>query len=102
MFKNRFVLITIVLSILLVTVAVSSPLSSTSEFANLSWPPRPVNVPGTGNSQFPDYFLRHTELRSGFTESIDIASDPAPLDECFDVSLSEVAACREASQSPSP
>ena len=35
-------------------------------------------------------------------ESPDIALDRAPLDECFDVSLGEVAACREASQAPSP
>jgi len=29
-------------------------------------------------------------------------SGRAPLDECFDVSLSEVAACHEASQAPAP
>jgi hypothetical protein len=40
--------------------------------------------------------------RGGAEESTDIALDRAPLDQCFDVSLSEVTACHEASQAPSP
>jgi hypothetical protein len=55
-----------------------------------------------------EYYQKFTETeaqnlqRGRAAESTDIALDRAPLDECFDVSLSEVAACREASQVPSP
>jgi hypothetical protein len=49
-----------------------------------------------------DYFVRHPELRSDLTASVETTSDGAPLDECFDVPVSELTACREASQSPSP
>ena len=45
-----------------------------------------------------DYFLRHPELRSGLAEVVETASDGAPLDECYDVSLSEVTTCRKTSQ----
>ena len=116
MFKNRFVLIVAVLSLLLATLTVSGTISAASK------PARPVIGPAASDSEYADYsqrhpelrvsvvnavdttdyFLRHSELRSGLTASIHIASDQAPLDECFDVSLSEVAACREADQSPSP
>ena len=53
-----------------------------------------VVIPVTGGSAFPDYFQRHPEL---------IASAEHPLfDECFDVSLSELTKCRNASQTPVP
>lgn len=96
MFKNRFVLIVAVLFLLLATLSVSGSISAASK------PARPVIGPAASDSEYADYSQRHPELRSGLTASIHIASDQAPLDECFDVSLSEVAACREADQSPSP
>jgi hypothetical protein len=49
-------------------------------------------IPLTGNAESPDYHQRHSEQPE---------TKISPIDECFDVSLSEVAACREASQSPS-
>lgn len=111
MFTNRFLLIISILSLLLVSLALAGRLSipDTDYFQR-----HPYLRLAVGNSvdttdyffrhpeakslDLTDYFLRHPELRSGLTVSIDIASDHAPLDECFDVSLSEVAACREASQ----
>ena len=48
------------------------------------------------------YYQSHPELRDGLTRTVETASEVAPIDECFDVSLSEVAACREASQAPAP
>jgi hypothetical protein len=55
-------------------------------------------VPATGISESTDYYQRHPELGAGFAVTVDTISDRVPLDECFDVSISEVAACREASQ----
>ena len=49
-----------------------------------------------------EYYQSHPELRGGLTRTVETASEGAPIDECFDVSLSEVAACRAASQAPSP
>ena len=49
-----------------------------------------------------EYYQSHPELRGGLTRTVETASEVTPLDECFDVSLSEVAGCREASQAPSP
>jgi hypothetical protein len=45
-----------------------------------------------------EYYQRHPELRGGLIRAVETASEVAPIDECFDVSLSEVAACREANQ----
>ena len=47
-----------------------------------------------------EYYQSHLELRGGLARTVETASEVAPIDECFDVSLSEVAACREASQAP--
>jgi hypothetical protein len=129
MFKNRSVLIVAVLSLTLVTVAAASPLSSTSESTKATrnsqfldyyqrHPELRVSAENVDTTDYfarhpelgisansvdlTDYFLRHPELRDGLTESVDTASDGASLDECFDVSLSEVAACREANQSSAP
>ena len=42
------------------------------------------------------------DIRASCREvTVDSAESTSPIDECFDVSLSEVAACREESQSPS-
>ena len=49
-----------------------------------------------------EYYQSHPELRGGLTGTVETTSEVAPIDECFDVSLSELAACREASQAPSP
>jgi hypothetical protein len=48
MFKNRFALILAVLSMLLVTLAVSQPFSEPPKTMDLSLPARPVVVPMTG------------------------------------------------------
>ena len=48
MFKNRFILILAVLSMLLVTLAVSRPFSQPPKTVDLSQPPRPVILPVTG------------------------------------------------------
>ena len=48
MFKNRFILILVALSMLLVTLAVSQPFSKPSKTVNLSQPPQPIVVPVTG------------------------------------------------------
>ena len=53
MFKNRFVLILVALSILLVTLAVSQPFSKPPKTVDLSQPPRPVIVPVTGAEHKP-------------------------------------------------
>lgn len=49
-----------------------------------------------------EYYQSHSELRGGLTGTVETTSEVAPIDECFDVSLSELAACREASQAPAP
>ncbi|HEY9528369.1 MAG TPA: hypothetical protein VIR02_14850 [Anaerolineales bacterium] len=48
------------------------------------------------------YYQSHPELRDGLTKTVETASEVAPIDECFDVSLSELDVCREASQAPAP
>ena len=53
MFKNRFVLILAALSMLLVTLAVSRPLSKPPKTVDLSQPPRPVILPVTGAEDRP-------------------------------------------------
>ena len=72
MFKNRFVIVIGVISLLLVTMAVSTPRSNTSlnpdqaasdfyqRHPDWTWTVRPVN--GVGNSASSDYFQRHPEL----------------------------------------
>jgi hypothetical protein len=50
-----------------------------------------VAVPATGSSAGSDYFQRHPELST---------SANTPLDECVDVSIGELAACRLAGQTP--
>src|SRR5215212_5083746 len=53
MFKNRFVLILAVLSMLLVTLAVSQPFSKPPKTMDLSLPARPIIVPVTGVEERP-------------------------------------------------
>src|SRR5215207_108740 len=53
MFKNRFVLILVALSMLLVTLAVSQPFSKPSKTVDLSLPARPLPVPVTGVEERP-------------------------------------------------
>src|SRR6266542_5272698 len=53
MFKNRFALILAVLSMLLVTLAVSRPFSKPPKTVDLSLPARPVIVPVTGVEERP-------------------------------------------------
>jgi hypothetical protein len=76
MFKNRFLLVLGVISILSVTMAVSYARPNASLPADLAgsdfyqrhpnwtWAVRDQNatIPVTGASAFPDYFQRHTEL----------------------------------------
>ena len=57
MFKNRFVLILAVLSMLLVTLAVSQPFSKPSKTVDLSQSPRPVVVPVTGPEADQPYIM---------------------------------------------
>jgi hypothetical protein len=100
MFKNRFILVLGVVSLLLVTMAVSKPFSAAPTAKELSWPARPVIVrvaaansatdfyqrhpdwTGTGNGQeaaipvassldLSDYYLRHPELRVSTNPAID-------------------------------
>jgi len=53
MFKNRFILILAMLSMLLVTLAVSRPFSKPPKTVDLSQPPRPVILPVTGAESRP-------------------------------------------------
>jgi hypothetical protein len=119
MFKNRLTLIAAVLLVLFVSLAVSRPLTNDPKSTDLSAAPAPIIVPVTGAEDASDYyqrhsersnsaavavdmsdfFMRHPELRGGIAESVNSASQSSPIDECFDVSVSELAACREASQS---
>jgi len=75
MFTNRFLVVIGVISLLLVTMAVSSPRSTASPAADQSasdfhqrhpdwtWSvPAAAVVPVTGAAAFPDYFQRHPEL----------------------------------------
>jgi len=113
MFKKRFIVIAAVLAVLLATVAVSRPFSRA--------PTRLIVVPVTGASEYldyyqrhaersapagvaadmSDYFARHPELRHEIETSVRPALQNSTIDECFDVSVSELAACRAASQSAS-
>jgi len=85
MFKNRFILVLGVLSLLLVTMAVSNPLSSASpardqgasdfyqQHPDWMWAINDQNVviPLTGDAAFPDYHQRHPELSVRVEASVD-------------------------------
>jgi len=85
MFKNRFLVVIGVISLLLVTMALSNPRPSSSRPADLgasdfyqrhpdwTWVVNPQNavIPVTGASAFPDYFQRHPELMNPVEDSID-------------------------------
>jgi hypothetical protein len=84
MFKNRFILVIGVISLLLVTIAVSKPLSNASPAslagANDFYQRHPdwtwVNIqnaviPATGNRDLSDYALRHPELSASPDALID-------------------------------
>jgi len=121
MFKNRLPLIALSLIVLFVSLAVSAAFSNNAKSTDLSWPPRPILMPVTGADEFSDYYQRHSEqdipveiavdtsdyfarhpgLRRGLPMSTHTILDLSLIDECFDVSVSELAACREASQSAS-
>ncbi len=92
MFKNRFLIIPGVLSLLLVAMVISFPLSNTPTSAE-----RGRAADATRWTAMGEYYQRHPEL----TELSITSVATTTLDECYDVSLSEVAACREASQAPS-
>ena len=75
-------------------------------------------IPVTGNAESPDYYQRHPErstpaaaavdmsdyfarhpaLRRGLPNSVHTILQKPLIDACFDVSISELAACREAIQ----
>jgi hypothetical protein len=135
MFKNRFLLVLGVLSVVMITMAISRPFAISPAAEKLSWPPRPVIAPAVDANRLSDYYERHPEHNApAATEGVlDVAGDfyqrhpqwtiALPVtgaseyldyhqrhseqrdagislsDECFDVSISELAACREASQS---
>lgn len=121
MFRKRFSLFAAMLVVVLVSLAVFRPSFIASTSAASNQPSNAGLLPITGSNDrsdyhqritqpdvstrpagdLSDYFLRHPGLPGGLTTAVDITGDRAPLDECFDVSLSEIAQCREASQSPS-
>jgi hypothetical protein len=121
MFKNRLTLIAAVLIVLFVSLAVSRPLTNDQKSTDMSGPQESSIVPVTGVQELSDYYQRHSErdapakitidtsdyfarhpaLRRGSAESVNPISQGSPIDECFDVSISELAACRAASQSAS-
>ena len=85
MFKNRFILVLGVLSLVLVTMAVSKPFSNTSSAsaagANDFYQRHPgwtwanknpsAGIPVTGGVDLSDYYLRHPELRVSSGAGID-------------------------------
>jgi len=82
MFKNRFLVILGAISLLLVTMAVSKPLSNASPDASdfhqrhLDWTwainDQNVVIPVTGDSAFLDYDQRHPELSAPAEVSVDV------------------------------
>jgi hypothetical protein len=84
MFKNRLLLILGVLSLLLVTIAVSNPLSAASSARNAgandfhqrhpewNWESQNVVDPVAGAVDFPDYYQRHPELRMSTGITVDL------------------------------
>jgi len=85
MFKNRFILVLGVLSLLLVTMAVSNPFSNTSpagrEGANDFYQRHPewtsslqsAIVPVTGDLELSDYHQRHPELSAAAGITVDMS-----------------------------
>jgi hypothetical protein len=85
MFKNRFILVIGVLSLVLVTMAVSNPKSNVSIAADQEasdfhqrhpdwqWAAsdQKAIVPLTGEAAFPDYAQRHPELRVSLADAVD-------------------------------
>lgn len=119
MFKNRFLFVPGVLSVLLLGVAVTVSFAMYPTAEEVGWPARSILVPVTGADALSDYyqrhsernssavnsdgasdyFTRHPEMRGGLATFVVPASQGSTIDECFDVSISELAGCREASQS---
>ena len=85
MFKNRFILVIGVISLVLVTMAVSNPKSNVSLAADQgasdfhqrhpdwTWASNDQNsvIPVTGISDSPDYYQRHPELRTSVVDVVD-------------------------------
>jgi len=81
MFKNRFILVLGVLSLVLVTMAVSNSFSAAVEGASDFHQRHPdwqwvasdqkAIIPLTGEAAFPDYFQRHPELSAPVEVSVD-------------------------------
>ena len=71
MFKNRFPLIIAALFVLLVSLAVVSPLSWAPESVDLSGTPGSVMIPATGANDLSDYHQRHAERQAGVEITID-------------------------------
>jgi hypothetical protein len=75
MFKTRFTPIAMMLVVLLVSLAVASPISTNSDLVDTSWPSRPdyshpdeqplISIPNT------DYYQRHPELRPVVENAVD-------------------------------
>jgi len=122
MLKNRKAQMLLVIALIATTLvaSITAVKPTAPSVADLSWEARPdfsagslPIVPVSGASEYSDYYQRHAALPAATTKSTDLTDyfrrHPELhrvlveiVDECFDVSLSEVAACREASQSPSP
>ena len=60
--KNRIILFVGLLSVLLVAMAVSRPLSNIPTAEELSWPPRPVMVSGVDETLLSDYHERQAAM----------------------------------------
>jgi hypothetical protein len=60
--KNRFILMVGLLSVLLVTMAVSRPFAGIPTAEKLSWPPRPVIVSAVDNTLLSDYYERQAAM----------------------------------------
>jgi hypothetical protein len=85
MFKNRFILVIGVLSLVLVTMAVSNPKSNVTLAAdhgasdfhqrhpNWQWvaSDQKAIIPLTGNAAYLDYYQRHPELRVSLADTLD-------------------------------
>ena len=78
MFKNRFALILAALSILLVTLAVSQPISKHPKTVDLSQPPRPVIVPVTGAED--QAYLMDSATRSYIAQGMAILAERNKID----------------------
>ena len=60
--KNHVILLVGLLSVLLVAMAVSRPLSNIPTAEELSWPPRPVMVSGVDETLLSDYYERQAAM----------------------------------------